>query len=86
MRWIYTHGSLENTNFWVGNWNDLVRIFQESYGPPEFQNPDAFLCSIKQGVTVAEYRFEFAKRAARVTDWSENALLSAFIAGDRRKS
>ncbi|GAA0151150.1 hypothetical protein LIER_09932 [Lithospermum erythrorhizon] len=46
-------------------WDDLVRTFQENYGPPEFQNPDEFLCSIKQIGMVAEYRREYARRVAR---------------------
>ncbi|KAL8140252.1 hypothetical protein V2J09_006273 [Rumex salicifolius] len=32
---------------------ELMRVFQESYGPPEFGNPDEFLCSIRQTGTVA---------------------------------
>ncbi|KAL8143387.1 hypothetical protein V2J09_016419 [Rumex salicifolius] len=66
-------------------WDDLVRVFQEHYGPPDFQNPDEFLCSVRQTGTIAEYRLEFARRAARVVDWSENALLGVFIAGMREE-
>ncbi|KAL8167549.1 LOW QUALITY PROTEIN: hypothetical protein V2J09_009048 [Rumex salicifolius] len=58
-------------------WEDLIQVFQESYGPPEFQNPDEFLCAIRQTGTVAEYRLEFARRAARVKEWPESALLGA---------
>lgn len=56
-------------------WDDLVCVFQESYKPPDFQNPNEYLCFVKQVGTMAEYRIEFARRAARVTDWPENALL-----------
>lgn len=62
-------------------WDELVKAFQEHFGPPEFQNPDEFLCSIAQTGFVAEYRQEFALRASQVKDWPENALLGAFLAG-----
>nr|GEY46147.1 retrotransposon Gag domain, retroviral aspartyl protease [Tanacetum cinerariifolium] len=34
----------------------------------EFQNPDEFLCSIKQTGSVHEYRQEFAKRSSQVNE------------------
>nr|GEX05279.1 retrotransposon Gag domain, retroviral aspartyl protease [Tanacetum cinerariifolium] len=47
----------------------------------EFQNPDEFLCSIKQTGSVQEYRQEFAKRSSRVSNWPDHCLLGVFING-----
>lgn len=58
-----------------------MQIFQESYQPFEFQNLDKFLISIKQAGTMTEYRLEFARHVARITDRPENALPGAFIEG-----
>lgn len=58
-----------------------MQIFQESYGPPEFQNPKEFLCSIKQSSTVTAYGLKFARRAARITKWPESAPLGVFLVG-----
>lgn len=51
-------------------WEDLVKIFQGGYEPLEFQNPNEFLCFIKQtrSVALAHFRCEFAWHAARVQD------------------
>ncbi|GJV69676.1 ty3-gypsy retrotransposon protein [Tanacetum coccineum] len=46
-------------------WEELVLAFQINFGPAEFQNPDEYLCSIKQTRSVQEYRQEFAMRSAR---------------------
>lgn len=45
-------------------WEELSQIFTKNFGPAEFQNPDEYLCSIKQTGTVNEYRQEFAKRSS----------------------
>lgn len=42
-------------------WEELVKALQISYGLAEFQNPDEFLCNIKQTGTVQEYRQEFVR-------------------------
>ncbi|KAD7478442.1 hypothetical protein E3N88_01578 [Mikania micrantha] len=62
-------------------WEDLTHAFQKNFGPAEFQNPDEFLCSIKQTGTVQEYRQEFAKRSARVQNWPDHCLLGVFLNG-----
>ncbi|KAD6119921.1 hypothetical protein E3N88_11192 [Mikania micrantha] len=62
-------------------WEELVLAFQKNFGPAEFQNPDEYLCSIKQTGTVQEYRQEFAKRSARVSNWSDNSLLGVCLNG-----
>ena len=36
----------------IRHWEELVQIFQEQFGPAEFQNPDVHLCSVKQNDTV----------------------------------
>lgn len=36
-------------------WEEFVKLLQEHFGPPEFQNPNEHLCSIKQTGTVQEY-------------------------------
>ncbi|GJU29316.1 peroxidase 64 [Tanacetum coccineum] len=49
-------------------WEELVLAFQKNFGPTEFQNPDEYLCSIKQTRSVQEYRQEFARQSARVSN------------------
>nr|GEU42713.1 retrotransposon Gag domain, retroviral aspartyl protease [Tanacetum cinerariifolium] len=63
-------------------WEELVLAFQKNFGPAEFQNPDEYLCSIKQMGSVQEYRQEFARRSARVSNWPENCLLGVFLNGE----
>lgn len=62
-------------------WEELVQAFTKNFGPAEFQNPDEHLCSIKQTGSVQEYRQEFAKRSARVSNWPEHCLLGVFLNG-----
>nr|GEW78969.1 retrotransposon Gag domain, retroviral aspartyl protease [Tanacetum cinerariifolium] len=62
-------------------WEELVQAFTRSFGPAEFQNPDEFLCSIKQTGSVHEYRQEFAKRSSRVSNWPDHCLLGVFLNG-----
>jgi len=62
-------------------WDDLVKALQEHYGPPEYQNPNEHLCSIKQTGSVHEYRLEFARQTARVEGWPEHCLLRVFLNG-----
>ncbi|XP_076911844.1 uncharacterized protein LOC143569947 [Bidens hawaiensis] len=62
-------------------WEDLVREMQRHFGPPEFQNPDEYLCSIKQTGSVQEYRQEFARRSARVSNRPDHCLLGVFLNG-----
>lgn len=62
-------------------WEELVQVFTRNFGPAEFQNPDEFLCSIKQTGTVQEYRQEFAKRSSRVSNWPNHCLLGVFLNG-----
>ncbi|GJY20527.1 retrotransposon gag domain, retroviral aspartyl protease [Tanacetum coccineum] len=52
-----------------------------NFGPTEFQNPDDFLCSIKQTRTIQEYQHEFAKRSSRVSNWPDHCLLGVFLNG-----
>nr|GEV45154.1 retrotransposon Gag domain, retroviral aspartyl protease [Tanacetum cinerariifolium] len=47
----------------------------------EFQNPDEYLCSIKQTGSVQEYKKDFARRSARVSNWPKNCLLGVFLNG-----
>ncbi|VFQ72079.1 unnamed protein product [Cuscuta campestris] len=75
---LFSWMSTERTLFY---WEDLVKAFQEHYGPPEYQNPNEYLCSIKQSGTVTEYRLEFARRASRIERWPEHCLLGVFING-----
>lgn len=62
-------------------WDDLVRVFQESYRLPDFQNPVEYLCYMKQVGTMAKYCIELARRAARVTNRPKNAFCGAFTVG-----
>ncbi|XP_028794215.1 uncharacterized protein LOC114749837 [Neltuma alba] len=75
---VFTWISLGRT---ISYWEDLIQIFQEHFGPAEFQNPDVHLCNIKQTGSVHEYRQEFARRVSRVHGWPEHCLLGVFING-----
>ncbi|KAD2804421.1 hypothetical protein E3N88_37798 [Mikania micrantha] len=59
----------------ISYWEELTPAFQKHYEPPEFQNPDEFLVSVRQTGTVQEYRQEFAKRTTRVSNWPDLCLL-----------
>lgn len=71
---MYPEGDALDLFFWLNNERaiiyreELVRVLQEHYGPVEFQNPDEFLCNIKQTGTVQEYRQEFAHHSARMVN------------------
>ncbi|VFQ67522.1 unnamed protein product, partial [Cuscuta campestris] len=62
-------------------WEELVKILQEQYGPPEYQNPDEYLAAVQQVGTVQEYRVEWARRVARVKNWPDHCLLGIFLNG-----
>ncbi|GKB39215.1 peroxidase 64 [Tanacetum coccineum] len=62
-------------------WEELVQAFTKNFGPAEFQNPDEFLCSIKQTGSVQEYRQEFTKRSSWVSNWPDHCLLGVFLNG-----
>ncbi|VFQ64861.1 unnamed protein product [Cuscuta campestris] len=62
-------------------WEELVKILQEQYGPPEYQNPDEYLAAVQQVETVQEYRVEWARRVARVKNWPDHCLLGIFLNG-----
>ncbi|CAN1132673.1 hypothetical protein LINPERPRIM_LOCUS30204 [Linum perenne] len=62
-------------------WEELTKLLQQHFGPAEFVNPDEYLAGIKQTGSIKEYRQEFARRSARVRDWSDNALLGVFLQG-----
>ncbi|GKC97940.1 retrotransposon gag domain, retroviral aspartyl protease, partial [Tanacetum coccineum] len=62
-------------------WEELINVLQKHFGPPEFQNPDKYLCSIKQTGSVHEYRQEFARRSARISNWPDHRLLGVFLNG-----
>lgn len=66
-------------------WAELVRSLNEHFGPPEYLNPDEHLCGIRQTGSVQEYRQEWARRAARVTNWPEHCLLGVFVNGLREE-
>ncbi|GAA0166182.1 hypothetical protein LIER_21399 [Lithospermum erythrorhizon] len=82
---MYLEGEALDLYSWINGeeeillWEDLFKAFQENYGPPEFQNPDEFLCTIKQTGMVTEYRQEYARCVARVRDWPDQCLLGVFL-------
>ncbi|XP_028780228.1 uncharacterized protein LOC114736538 [Neltuma alba] len=84
---MYLEGDALDLFSWINTertllyWDELVKILQENYGPPEYQNPDEYLCGIRQTGTVQDYRAEFARRSAHVRNWPEHCLLGVFING-----
>ncbi|XP_076896743.1 uncharacterized protein LOC143549833 [Bidens hawaiensis] len=75
---LYSWLSVDQT---VSIWEELIQAFQKNFGPAEFENPDEYLISIKQTGYAQEYRQEFAKRSARVSNWPEHCLLGVFLNG-----
>ena len=58
---MHLEGDALDLYSWLSNgqfifWEELVQAFTKNFGPTEFQNPDEFLCSIKQSGSVEEYR------------------------------
>ncbi|KAK1441653.1 hypothetical protein QVD17_07716 [Tagetes erecta] len=84
---MHLEGDALDLYSWLSNdqpitfWEELTQAFTKSFGPAEFQNPDEFLCSIKQTGSVQEYRQEFAKRSSRVSNWPDHCLLGVFLNG-----
>ncbi|KAD4888929.1 hypothetical protein E3N88_21002 [Mikania micrantha] len=84
---IHLEGDALDFYSWVASeqdityWEELVSAMQKHFGPPEFQNPDEYLCSVKQTGTVHEYRQEFTRRSARVNQWPDHCLLGVFLNG-----
>ncbi|GJY60943.1 retrotransposon gag domain, retroviral aspartyl protease [Tanacetum coccineum] len=60
---------------------DEEKVDVKHFGPPEFQNLDEYLCSIKQTGSVHEYRQEFARRSARISNWPDH--WECFRCGDK---
>jgi hypothetical protein len=84
---MHLEGDALDLYSWLSNdqpitfWEELTHAFTKNFGPAEFQNPDEFLCSIKQTGSVQEYRQEFAKRSSRVSNWPDHCLLGVFLNG-----
>ncbi|GAA0153942.1 hypothetical protein LIER_37772 [Lithospermum erythrorhizon] len=84
---MHLEGDALNLYAWINGedeillWEELVKVFQENYGPPEFQNPNEFPCALKQTGTIIEYCQEFARLVARVKDWQDHCLLGVFLIG-----
>ncbi|GJX11480.1 retrotransposon gag domain, retroviral aspartyl protease [Tanacetum coccineum] len=84
---MHLEGDALNLYAWLSNdelvtfWEELVQAFTKHFGPAEFQNPDEYLCSIKQTDYVQEYRKEFARRSSRVSNWPDRCLLGVFLNG-----
>ncbi|KAD6795515.1 hypothetical protein E3N88_06411 [Mikania micrantha] len=80
---MYLEGDALDLYSWLSNdqpitfWEELFQAFTKNFGPAEYQNPDEFLCGIKQMGTVQEYRQEFAKRSSRVSNWPDHCLLGS---------
>ncbi|GJZ43956.1 zinc finger, CCHC-type containing protein [Tanacetum coccineum] len=62
-------------------WEELINVLQKHFGPPEFQIPDEYLCSIKQTGFVHKYRQEFARRSVCISNWPDHCLLGVFLNG-----
>lgn len=84
---MYLEGDTLDLFSWIHSqhtvlyWDEFVKLLQEHFGPPEYQNPDEHLCNIRQIGSVQEYWQEWAKRVARVAHWPEHCLLGVFLNG-----
>lgn len=88
---MYLEGDALDLFAWINSdctilyWEELVKALNENYGLTKFQNPDEFLCGIRQVGIVLDYRQEFAKRVAWITN-PEHCLLGScmyFLMGSK---
>ncbi|GKA88273.1 retrotransposon-related protein, partial [Tanacetum coccineum] len=73
-RWM-THNKL------VASWDGFLDNVRNRFGPSKYEDPQGVLSKLLQLGTVAQYQSEFEKLMNRVTDISENLLISFYISG-----
>ncbi|CAA0834114.1 Unknown protein, partial [Striga hermonthica] len=67
----------------VITWTDFERDLLKRFGTSNYHNYNEALARIRQTGNLREYIKEFERLACRVRDWSEDALVGAFIGGMR---
>ncbi|GJS47937.1 retrotransposon-related protein [Tanacetum coccineum] len=73
-RWI-------TRNKLVASWDGFLDSVRNRFGPSKYEDPQGVLSKLLQLGTVAQYQSEFEKLMNRVTDISENLLISFYISG-----
>ncbi|CAA0810228.1 Unknown protein, partial [Striga hermonthica] len=64
----------------VITWADFERELLTQFGKSDYHNYNEALARIRQTGNLREYIKEFERLACRVRDWSEDALVGAFVA------
>ncbi|CAA0840444.1 Unknown protein, partial [Striga hermonthica] len=67
----------------VITWADFERELLTRFGTSDYHNYNEALARIRQTGNLREYIKEFERLACRVRDWSEDALVGAFVGGLR---
>ncbi|GKC90759.1 retrotransposon-related protein, partial [Tanacetum coccineum] len=65
----------------VASWDGFLDSVRNRFGPSKYEDPQGVLSKLLQLGTVAQYQSEFEKLMNRVTDISENLLISFYISG-----
>ncbi|GKB73615.1 ty3-gypsy retrotransposon protein [Tanacetum coccineum] len=73
-RWMTRNGL-------ITNWDAFVESVKNRFGPSKYEDPQGALSKLLQTGTVAQYQSEFEKLMNRVTDISENLLISFYVSG-----
>ncbi|GKA55977.1 retrotransposon-related protein, partial [Tanacetum coccineum] len=73
-RWMTRNGL-------ITNWDAFVDSVKNRFGPSKYEDPQGALLKLLQTGTVAQYQSEFEKLMNRVTDISENLLISFYVSG-----
>ncbi|CAA0813637.1 Unknown protein, partial [Striga hermonthica] len=77
LSWIYRRRQQ------VITWADFERELLTRFGTSDYHNYNETIARIRQTGNLREYIKEFERLACRVRDWSEDALVGAFVAGLR---
>nr|GEW52248.1 hypothetical protein [Tanacetum cinerariifolium] len=65
----------------ITSWEGFLESVRNRFGPCKYEDPQGSLSKLLQTGTVAQYQSEFEKLMNRVTDISENLLISFYISG-----
>ncbi|GJV67577.1 ty3-gypsy retrotransposon protein [Tanacetum coccineum] len=65
----------------ITSWEGFLESVRNRFGPCKYEDPQGSLSKLLQTGTVAQYQSEFEKLVNRVTDISENLLISFYISG-----
>ncbi|GJT63339.1 ty3-gypsy retrotransposon protein [Tanacetum coccineum] len=70
----------------ITSWEGFLESVRNRFGPCKYEDPQRSLSKLLQTGTVAQYQSEFEKLVNRVTDISENLLISFYISVSKRRA